>query len=148
MIIDSIARKNLEITETIRQRKKVGTLLSVLDHTKTAMGARLFRQWLEQPLKDEKEINFRLDGVEELFKSIVLRENLALLLKNMQDIERLSGKIGMKSIMPRECISLKQTLQVLPTIKKALTNVKSQALKAVFGDIEDLSMLSVLIEVE
>ncbi|MBQ2713452.1 MAG: DNA mismatch repair protein MutS [Clostridia bacterium] len=145
MIIDSIARQNLEITETIRHRKKNGTLLSVLDNTKTSMGARLFRQWLEQPLKDEKEINFRLDGVEELFKNIVLRENLSLLLKSVQDIERLTSKIGMKSIMPRDCKALKETLILLPSIKKTLIGVKTNALKNVFIDLEDMSMLVSLI---
>lgn len=146
MIIDSIARRNLEITETIRDRKKTGTLLSVLDNTKTSMGARLFRQWLEQPLKDENEINFRLDGVEELFKSIMLRENLALLLNNMHDIERLTGKIGMKSIMPKECISLKDDLLVLPSIKKALMGSKSAMLRNIYEDLEDLNPLVTLIE--
>ena len=145
MIIDSIARKNLEITETIRHRKKEGTLLQVLDNTKTSMGARLFRQWFEQPLKDEKEINFRLDGVEELFKNIVLRENLSLLLKDVQDIERLTAKIGMKTIMPKECNALKETLIILPSIKKALAGVKCNALKNTFSDLEDLSRLVSLI---
>ena len=145
MIIDSIARKNLEITETIRHRKKEGTLLQVLDNTKTPMGGRLFRQWLEQPLKDEKQINSRLDGVEELYKNIVVRENLTLLLKDVQDIERLTAKIGMKSIMPKECNALKETLIILPSIKKSLIGVKTFALKGVFDDLEDMSKLVGLI---
>ena len=146
MLIDSIARRNLELTETIRSRSKSGTLLSVLDHTKTAMGARTLRAWLKQPLVDEKEINLRLDGVEELYKNLVLRENLVLILKNMRDIQRLTSKIGMKSAMPRDFNSLRDSLLLLPQIKDALKNVKTAKLRNILESISDLSEACKMIE--
>ena len=146
MIVDSIARRNLELTETIRSKSRSGTLLSVLDHTKTAMGARTLRTWLKQPLVDEKEINARLDGVEELYQNLVLRENIVLILKNMRDIQRLTSKIGMKSAMPKDFNSLKDSLLLLPEIKSALKNVKSAKLKDILGSIADLSEVCKMIE--
>lgn len=145
MVIDSIARRNLELTETIRTRKKSGTLLSVLDKTRTAGGARLLRRWLEQPLKDAKLINFRLDAVEELYKNLMLRENVGLLLKNVKDIERLTSKIGMKSIKPRECNALAQSLQIMPQVKNAIINVKSDLLKQIYASIANLSDVAKLL---
>lgn len=145
MVIDTVARKNLELVDTIRGNKQVGTLFSVLDQTKTAMGARQLRLWLEMPLCDDEEINLRLDGVEELYKNLILRENLATLLKSMHDIERQTAKIGMGSIMPRECNALKNSLELLPNLKNLLKNVESQKLKLVCQNIADLGKICNLI---
>ncbi|MBR2053080.1 MAG: DNA mismatch repair protein MutS, partial [Clostridia bacterium] len=146
MIIDSIARRNLELMETIRSKRRSGTLLSVIDYTKTAMGARMLRAWINEPLVDEQEINLRLDGVEELYQNLVLRENLVLILKNMRDIQRLTSKIGMKTAMPRDFNSLKESLVLLPEIKGALKNVKSEKLREIVSSISDLSEAVKMIE--
>ncbi|MBR3790760.1 MAG: DNA mismatch repair protein MutS [Clostridia bacterium] len=146
MIIDSIARRNLELMETIRSKSRSGTLLSVIDYTKTAMGARMLRAWINEPLVDEHEINLRLDGVEELYQNLVLRENLVLILKNMRDIQRLTSKIGMKTAMPRDFNSLKESLVLLPEIKGALKNVKSEKLREIVSSISDLSEAAKMIE--
>lgn len=145
MIVDSIARRNLEITETIRHHGKKGTLLNLLDNTQTSMGGRLLRSWLEQPLKNSKEINARLDSVEELYNNLVFRDGVTQLLNSINDIERITSKIGMKTILPKECISLKNSLEVIPALKKTLLNAKSSKLKDINSKIEDLSDLEQMI---
>ena len=110
------------------------------------MGARMLRAWINEPLVDEHEINLRLDGVEELYQNLVLRENLVLILKNMRDIQRLTSKIGMKTAMPRDFNSLKESLVLLPEIKGALKNVKSEKLREIVSSISDLSEAVKMIE--
>ncbi|MDD4816234.1 MAG: DNA mismatch repair protein MutS, partial [Clostridia bacterium] len=147
MVLDITARRNLEIVETIRDRKKKGSLLSILDNTKTSMGGRLFRNWIDQPLKNSKEINQRLNAVEELYKNLILRDNLSTELKKINDIERLSAKIGMRSIMPKECESLKNSLTILPTIKHLLSSTKSEKLTNIFNNFPDFSQLQHLLDI-
>lgn len=129
MIIDSFARRNLEIVESNRDRKKFGSILWVLDKTKTSMGARKLRKMIDEPLQSSKEINDRLDGVEELVKKLIMRDNIAQLLSKIYDIERLSGKIGFKTITPKDMVTLRMSLEVLPFIRKELESVTSPLLK-------------------
>lgn len=124
MIIDSASRRNLEITETMRDGKKKGSLLWVLDKTSTAMGGRLLRRWLEQPLLDVEEINMRLDAVEELKESFMVRNELMDLLKGVYDIERLAGKLVFGNVNARDLISLKLSLSKLPYIKELVQGLK------------------------
>jgi len=147
MILDTTARKNLEIVETIRDRKRKGSLLSILDNTKTSMGGRLFRNWIDQPLKNSGEINKRLNAVEEFYQNLILRDNLATELRKINDIERLSAKIGMRAIMPKECESLKNSLAVLPTIKHLISGAKSERLKNIYNNFPDFSRLQHLLNI-
>ena len=146
MILDAIARRNLELVETMREKKKKGSLLSVLDQTKTTMGARKIRTWLEEPLCDEKEINARLDCVEELARQIMLRDELATLLNKITDIERLTSKIGFETILPKECVKLRHSLELMPELKKLLKDVKSSKLKDIVESIDDFTDIVYLLE--
>ena len=126
MHLDINTRLNLEICETMYDRKKRGSLLWVLDHTKTTMGARLLRSWLEQPLQDIALINARLDAVEELTKDMVFRTELQEALSNFQDIERLCGRVSFGNLNPRNCVALGISLSKLPHIKSLVSKLKSQ----------------------
>ena len=125
MIIDSASRRNLEITETMREGKKKGALLWVLDKTTTAMGGRLLRRWLEQPLLDADEIQMRLDAVEELKDGFMVRNELMDLLRGVYDIERLAGKLVFGNVNARDLISLKLSLSMLPYIKEMVSGLKN-----------------------
>ena len=102
MLIDSSSRRNLELVETLREKQKRGSLLWVLDKTRTAMGARLLRSYVEQPLIDEDEINARLDAVEALTGQAMLREEIREYLRPVYDLERLVGRISYQSANPRD----------------------------------------------
>ena len=141
MAIDSNTRRNLELTETIKDRKKRGSLLWLLDKTQTSMGSRCLRTYIEQPLYDEKLINQRLNGVEELVKSIVVRDALTSLLGSVYDIERLCGKVSYNNLTPKDTIALKNSLSVLPEIKEKLSGFKSTILKNIAKDIYDYSSI-------
>ncbi|NLK67771.1 MAG: DNA mismatch repair protein MutS [Clostridiaceae bacterium] len=116
MIIDSSSRRNLELTETLRDRKKRGSLLWVLDRTMTAMGGRLLRKWIEQPLLDLDEINKRLDAVAELKDKFMIRSELRELLRNVYDMERLSSKLIVGNVNARDLLSLKASMGQIPYI--------------------------------
>lgn len=120
MQLDATARRNLELVETIRERKKHGSLLWLLDKTKTSMGARKFRYMFDHPLQSSQKINQRLDMVEQLYKNVVVRDSLTSLLSNIADIERLAGKIAYGNILPNELLSLSRSLKVLPEFKQVL----------------------------
>ncbi len=137
MTLDISTKRNLEIVETIRDRRKKGALLHLLDNTKTSMGARLFRSWVSAPLIDSKEINSRLDAVEELALNLILRDNLSSQLSKVRDIERIVGRIACFGLNPKHCLSLLETLKQVPTIKSLLENVKSRRLKGLFEAIDD-----------
>ena len=111
-----IREKNLELTETVRDRKKRGSLLWLLDETKTSMGARMLRTWVEQPLQDEREINLRQGGIEELFANLFKRQSILDELSKINDIERLAGKISYGTLMPRDCLALLNSLKQLPNL--------------------------------
>lgn len=125
MLIDPNTRRNLELTESIRERKKYGSLLWLLDKTKTSMGARKLRKMFDEPLRNAKVINERLSSVEEIVKKIVLRDRLSEALSKINDIERLSGKIAYGSINPKDMLSLKVSLQALPELEYILSSSDS-----------------------
>lgn len=132
MHLDATARRNLELVETIRERKRYGSLIWLLDKTKTSMGARKFRYIFDHPLQSAKLINARLDKVEELYKKPVLRDQLTETLAKIGDIERLAGKISYGNVSPKELISLKNSLRHLPQLKqilKSAENLQDQAEK-------------------
>ena len=145
MIIDSSARRNLEIVESNRDRKKFGSILWVLDKTKTSMGARQLRKMLDEPLQNSKEINARLDGVEELVKKLLVRDRLVEILGKVYDIERLSSKVSYGTATPKDMLTLKLSLSMLPDIKTELANCSSEILKSCNEDIVDVSEVTNLL---
>jgi DNA mismatch repair protein MutS len=146
MALDINARRNLEITEKMRDKSKKGTLLWVLDKTSTSMGGRLLRRWLNDPLIDRKEINDRLDAVEELKDSIILRGDVIDALKKVYDIERLAGKISYGNANGRDMISLKNSVKQLPQIKKVLSTTGAGLLKEIYENIDTLDDIYEIIE--
>lgn len=146
MILDTATQRNLELTETLREKKKKGTLLWVLDRTKTAMGGRLLRRFIEQPLIDIKEINHRLDGVEALSKHFIDREELSEYLGSIYDFERLLGRFCYQSANPRDLLAFKQSLQYLPDIKNCLSAFDADMIKNIARDIDPMQDLYEMIE--
>ncbi len=146
MLLDSSTRRNLELTETLREKQKRGSLLWVLDKTKTAMGARLLRNYLEQPLIDKKEINIRLDAIAELNDSVITREEIREYLNPIYDLERLMGRISYKSAGPRDLIAFKSSLSMLPHIKVLLNTAVSDLIKNIYNNLDALEDLYELIE--
>jgi len=146
MSLDINARRNLEITEKLRDKSKKGTLLWVLDKTSTSMGGRLLRRWLNDPLIDVCEINKRLDAVKELKEDIILRGDIIENLKKVYDIERLAGKMAYGNANARDMISLKNSLLKLPQVKDVLQNAKSDYLKELCEDLDELKDIFELIE--
>lgn len=146
MLIDSATRRNLELVETLREKQKRGSLLWVLDKTKTAMGARLLRSYLEQPLIDKEQIHNRLDAISELNENVITREELREYLNPIYDLERLISKISYKSAGPRDLISFSSSLEMLPHIKFLLKNLKSTALSGLYKDLDPLEDIYELIK--
>ncbi len=146
MNLDINARRNLEITEKLRDKSKKGTLLWVLDKTSTSMGGRLLRRWLNDPLIDVFKINERLESVKELKEDIILRGDVVDSLKKVYDIERLAGKISYGSANARDLISLKNSAKQLPNVKQSLCNVKSPLLKQLYEDLDTLEDIYKIIE--
>ena len=147
MSLDINARRNLEITEKLRDKSKKGTLLWVLDKTSTSMGGRLLRRWLNDPLIDENEINKRLGAVEELKNNIILRGDIIENLKKVYDIERLAGKMAYGNATPRDMITLKNSLIKLPEIKSVLSEANSEYLKEICFNIDELQDIFKLIDI-
>lgn len=145
MILDSNTRRNLELTVNARDGKTVGSLLWAIDMTKTAMGARMLRTWLERPLKNEKQINLRLDAVEELLINNPLRVNLIDELGVIRDIERLVCKVPNNNCTPRDLQSLGETLGKIPAIKALLSNVGSTMLINCRDSIDENTALAELL---
>lgn len=146
MQLDVNTRRNLELTETIRDRKKKGSLLWLLDKTQTSMGSRVLHSWVDQPLNDEKEINRRLDTVQELSQNRRIQGDIKELLANVYDIERLCGKISYGNLTPRDCIALLNSLKVLPNIKSVLNNCTSQLIKDINADIYNYDEITKLLD--
>jgi len=146
MAIDSFTYKNLELTQTIREGTKKGSLLWILDKTRTAMGGRLLRTWIDKPLQEKKKIDRRLSAVEELNKNYAMRQTLASALSGVYDIERLLSRISYGTMDARAAISLKLSIQKLPAIKEALSGAQSPYLKAMREDIDVLTELAELLE--
>ena len=146
MSLDINARRNLELTEKLRDKSKKGTLLWVLDKTATSMGGRLLRRWISDPLIDVAEINNRLDAVQELKDDIMLRGELTASLKGVYDIERLAGKISYGNANARDLNSLKSSASKLPEIKKLIENSKSGMLKELYNELDSLEDIYSLID--
>ncbi len=144
--IDLSGRKSLEITETMRDGKKKGSLLWILDDTDTAMGARLLRRYTELPLKNELAIVKRHSIVEELFKENDKRGRIKELLSQVYDIERLCSKIAYKSVNGKELVSLKGSIKLIPEIKNLISTMSSQLIREIDRDMDSLSDLTELIE--
>ena len=146
MALDINARRNLELTEKMRDKSKKGTLLWVLDKTSTSMGGRLLRRWINDPLIDVKQINKRLDSVKELKNSLILRGDITESLKKVYDIERLAGKIAYGNANGRDLISLKNSVAQLPEIKQILAKAESPLLKDLYDELDTLQDIYELIE--
>ena len=146
MIIDSSTRRNLELTEALREKVKRGSLLWVLDKTKTAMGARMLRSFIEQPLIDEHAINDRLDAIEEINKREMDREEIREYLNPIYDLERLVGKISYQSANPRDLIAFKSSISMLPYIKGLVKEFKSEEMQSIYENMDDLQDLFELLE--
>ena len=146
MILDSSTRRNLELCETLREKNKRGSLLWVLDKTKTAMGARLLRKFVEQPLIEKQEILDRLDAVEELKNNAITREELREYLNPVYDLERLISRITYQSANPRDLIAFKTSLSMLPHIKYLMKSLQSSLLSELEKEMDDLSDLYELID--
>lgn len=146
MLLDSSTRRNLELTETLREKQKRGSLLWVLDKTRTAMGARSLRQYLEQPLIDKAQIEKRLDGVEALFKAAMTRDEIREYLNPIYDLERLLGRVSYKTANPRELIAFRNSLQMIPHIKTLLGEFEVELLVQLKEEMDDLSDICTLIE--
>lgn len=146
MSLDVNARRNLEITEKMRDKSKKGTLLWVLDKTSTSMGGRALRRWLNDPLIDTLEINKRLNAVKELKDNLILRGDIIDSLKKVYDIERLAGKMAYGNANARDMITLKNSLSKLPEVKKSLSNCSSEMLKDIYINLDELQDIYELIE--
>ena len=146
MVIDSSTRRNLELTETLREKQKRGSLLWVLDKTKTAMGARMLRSFIEQPLIKKQDIEERLDAIEELNRHVITREEMREYLDAIYDLERLMGRVSYKSANPRDLIALMNSLQMLPHIRTLLAEFTSSEWTQIFEDIDPLQDIESLIE--
>lgn len=146
MLLDSSTRRNLELTETLREKQKRGSLLWVLDKTRTAMGARTMRQFITQPLIDKTEIENRLDSVEALCQNAITRDEIREYLSPIYDLERLLGKVSYKSANPRDLIAFRNSLKMLPHIRTLLKDFDQTLLVKIYEEIDDLSDICTLIE--
>ena len=138
MVIDTSTRRNLELVETMREKQKRGTLLWVLDKTKTAMGARLLRACIEQPLIHRDEIIRRQNAVEELNMNYISREEICEYLNPIYDLERLIGRISYKTANPRDLIAFRSSLEMLPYIKRILGEFNSELLAELGRELDPL----------
>jgi DNA mismatch repair protein MutS len=159
MSLDAVTRRNLELTRTLREGRTEGSLLSVLDLTETAMGARLLRRWIHQPLLDVARINARLDAIQELVTPTpnpqspipntqsppFLRTDLRKLLDGLYDVERLVGRVGFGNANARDLIALRKSLIRIPRIKTLLAGVRSERLRALDADLDELGDVAALI---
>ncbi len=146
MLLDSSTRRNLELAETLREKQKRGSLLWVLDKTKTAMGGRMLRSYIEQPLIDKNDIENRLDAVEELCKDSVSRDEIREYLNPVYDLERLLSRVSYKTANPRDLIAFRNSLQMLPHIKTVLGGFKKELLNGIREEIDGLEDICALIE--
>lgn len=146
MDLDVNTRRNLEITETMRDKAKKGSLLWVLDNTQTSMGARLLKQWVEKPLINPIEINKRLYSVKELTDNVMLRDEMAAVLSGTYDISRIISRISIGTVTPRDLIALKMTLLKLPELEYTLSSVKSPMLSEMRKDFDLLEDVAGFLE--
>ena len=144
--LDTTAVRNLEIVKTMSTGGKYGSLLWLLDKTKTAMGARLLNSCILYPFAEKEEIEYRLNGVEELVEGTVVRLGLEELLKEIKDIERIAGKVSDGSVMPKDCLALAASLDVIPNVKFNLAGFNSKIIKDICGGLHDLSEVAELLK--
>ena len=146
MMLDSSTRRNLELCETLREKQKRGSLLWVLDKTKTAMGARMLRKYVEQPLIEKKEILRRLDAVEELKEQAICREEIREYLSPVYDLERLVTKITYGSANPRDLTAFGSSLTMLPPICCIMEDLRAPLLEEIKEELDPLEDISALIK--
>ena len=145
MVLDTATRRNLELLETLREKQKRGSLLWVLDKTKTAMGARFLRSCIEQPFVQKEYIERRLESLEELNEDVITRDEIREYLNAIYDLERLMSKISYKSANPRDLIAFKNSLSMIPPIKYLLRNMHTPDLKEIYDNLDNLEDISGLI---
>lgn len=146
MMLDMASRRNLELTETMRDKRRKGSLLWVLDRTKTSMGGRLLRKWIEQPLISVDDINERLDGVEEFVNSYIMRAEVREILESVYDIERLTGKLALGNANPKDLVTLKNSLGQIPSLRDVLKNVSSRLMATCFNNLDPMEDLYELLD--
>ena len=146
MYLDTNSRRNLEIESTMRNNSKYGSLFWVLDQTNTSGGSRMLRSWVRQPLQDKTEIEKRLSMVTALYNNALVRAELKQCMDNIQDIERLVGKISYGNITPKECLSLASSLNKVPSVKSAILSTGNDNLNALANDLVDVSEIVALID--
>ena len=146
MVLDGSSMRNLELVETLREKEKRGSLFWVLDKTRTAMGARMLRTWIEQPLLDVNAIQARLDAIEALNKNEITCAEIREYLNPVYDLERLAARISYKSANPRDLVALKGSLQMLPHIKSQLTELDAERFRGFLDSFDTLSDLYELID--
>ncbi len=147
MILDASSRRNLELTETMREKSKKGSLLWVLDKTMTSMGGRLLRKWIEQPLINHGDISLRLNAVEELKNKFMARVEARELLKRVYDIERLMGKVILGSVNCRDLIALKNSMSQIPYIKEILNGFETEYISSCYEQLDSLEDVCNLIDI-
>ena len=145
MVLDGIAVRNLELVRSNYENKKYGSLLWVLDKTRTGMGARLLNRMVLSPLHDVAEINYRQEGIEELVNASVVRVGLSEILKEVKDVERITGKISNGNLMPKDCVLLAKSLHALPSIRFQLTGFTSRIIQDIDKGLPDVSELAELL---
>ena len=146
MMLDNSAIRNLELVRTLGDGKKKGSLLWLLDKTKTAMGARLMNRLLLNPLQNRADIEYRLNGVSELFNATVIRIGIADTLGGIRDIERITGKISNNNLTPRDCENLASSLDLLPNLKFQLSGFSTPQMQSIAGNLGDFSELAALLK--
>jgi len=146
MLLDPNTRRNLELTESLRWKGKKGTLLNLLDKTSTAMGGRLLRSWVEQPLLDREEINGRLDAVEELVRNRMIGISLAEELEGVYDMERLLSKVSYRNLNARDCLALCASFKRIPGIRDLIREMTGAELKGIYGALDPMEDLTALLE--
>ncbi len=146
MVLDQTARRNLELTQTIRRGVGKGTLLHLLDHTATAMGARLLHAWVEQPLAVREAIERRLSAVAALSASPVLMEALFDTLKNVRDVERIVGRISYNTISARNCLALRQSFDAVPLVADLIAELDAEMIREAYADLDPMDDVVDLID--
>ena len=145
MMLDVNAIRNLELVKTLRDGKRYGSLLWLLDKTKTSMGARKLQSWILAPLNDVKKINYRLDGVESFCSNTLIRQGLSDLLASVRDIGRITGKISNGNLMPKDCVALKKSLELIPSIKFQLLGLQSEYILDISEKTADFTDVVILL---
>ncbi len=146
MLMDTSTIKNLELMENIRNRERKGSLLSVIDRTETPMGARLLKQWVARPLLSKSNIQNRLDAVEVFKEEFAIRNKIGTCLKDISDIERITGRITLGTANARDLIGLKNSIHKLPKIKDSISDIKTEMIKEIHSDIDILDDIYHIIE--